>query len=33
MKWWVIGLLVTSFVYLCAHAVDLYRAERLRGGR
>jgi hypothetical protein len=33
MKWWVIGLLVTSFVCLCSHAVDLYRAERLRGGR
>ena len=33
MKWFVLGLLAVSFLNLCYVSVEMYRAERLRGGR
>ena len=30
MKWFVIGLMVTSFAYICYVAVQLHRVERLK---
>lgn len=30
MKWFVLGLIATSFIYTCYVAVQLHRVERLK---